>query len=513
LKPLLGFGDSARLESQVKERYGLADDVLMEAAAIGMSMAIESDSSLVHAMNSSLVPALAICGRGNNGGDALAVLRRLAFSGRTGLVAVVQDNPGPVCQCRLEEARLCGVRIIPENDSVQAELAVAGAGIVIDGLTGTGFKGPRRMGKPDLYALFNLAAGPVVAVDVPSGTGPLVSFEADPPSPVHASCTLCVEPLKAELFYQGYRQSAGRIIPVGGVFPRASGADSAVQLLDACDLSSSLPALAPDMHKGQRGALGIMAGAIGSTGAAVLCARAGSSAGAGSVTLLVKDSLVPVLSGMLVSQMVRPVSSPGSRHFDAVVAGPGWGLDESNAKLLGGLFLSATPLVLDADALRLLVLNAPARRSAPLVLTPHPGEFLPLAVLAMGQDTDDASAIARAKRRAAWDTAAMVTETAVHFGAVVILKGSVTWVGGPDGRLAVWDGRNPLLATAGSGDILAGLVGGYLARGATAWDAALAAVIAHGISGTEANPSGFFEAEALLGTLGRLSVGRMHDGK
>jgi NAD(P)H-hydrate epimerase len=505
LKPLPGFEDAALLERQVKGRYGLSDDVLMEAAAIGMVRAIENDESLARSMDGSRIPALAICGRGNNGGDALAVLRRLSFAGRMGLVAIVQDNPGAVCSRRLEEARASGVTIIGENEKGLAKDAVAAAGIILDGITGTGFKGPRRTGGSALHDLFAGAHGPVVAIDVPSGVGPLASFDSDPPSPVSAFCTLSVEPLKAETFYQGYRRFAGRVVPVGGVFPVSSGTGAPAMLLEEGDLPHHLPGLEPDMHKGQRGALGIMAGSIGSTGAAVLCARAGTAAGAGSVTLMVKDSLVPVLSGLLVSQMVRPVSSPGSRRFNAVLAGPGWGLDESNATLLGGLFASEIPLVLDADALRLMVLNAPAPRVANLVLTPHPGEFLPLAVLAMGREVADPSAVELAGRRAKWDSAAMVTETARRFGAVVVLKGSVTWIGDPQGHLAVWDGRNPLLAAAGSGDVLAGLIGGYLARGASAWDAAIAAVMAHGIAGNRASLQGFFEIESLLEHLARLS--------
>jgi len=122
-----------------------------------------------------------------------------------------------------------------------------------------------------------------------------------------------------------------------------------MSLLDDSDIADALPGLDPDCHKGDRGALGVFAGAPGSTGAAVLCARAASAAGAGSVTLLVRDALAPVLSSILVSQMVRPASDPGTRRFAAVVAGPGWGVDDANARALDGLWEAATPLALDAD--------------------------------------------------------------------------------------------------------------------------------------------------------------------
>ena len=130
----------------------------------------------------------------------------------------------------------------------------------------------------------------------------------------------------------------------------------------------------------------------------------------------------------------------------------------------------------------------------------------------MRADPADPIALGRAARRMRYDTASILTEVAARFGAVVILKGSVTWVGDPDGRLAVWDGREPTLATAGSGDVLAGLAGGFLARGSGAWDAAIAAVLTHGLAGRASAAKGFYEAEALLTEAARLSYRRDIDG-
>ena len=511
MRPLVGFSEASRIDTETKARYGLSDDMLMEASAIGMASALESDDELGRAMDASAVPAAAICGAGNNGGDALAALRRLAFSGRTGLVAVVADRMGDCASRRLEEARRAGVTVLAHDDA-RAASAVAEAGVVLDGASGVGFKGPMRPGLSALVALASRARGPVVAIDVPSGLGASRSADEDPPRPVAAAVTLCVDPLKAELYYPGYRRYAGRVIPITGVFPRSAGFGSRMSLLDEGDLADALPALDPDCHKGDRGALGVFAGSTGSTGAAVLCARAASAAGAGSVTLLVRDALAPILSSIVVSQMVRPVSDPGTRRYAAAVAGPGWGVDDANARALDGLWEAATPLALDADALRLLAASRKGRRCSPLVLTPHPGEFAPLAAAAAGADPEDPQALALALRRATYDTAAVLVETAERFGAVVALKGSVTWIGDPDGRIAVWDGREPALATAGSGDVLAGLVGGFLARGASAWDAAVAAVVAHGLAGRAAARGGFFDAEALVGEAARISFGRKPDG-
>ncbi len=516
LKPLVTFAQAQRLDQSTKDAYGLSDDQLMEAAAIGMARALESDEVFSGALEAALhdtapVQVVALCGGGNNGGDALAVLRHLAFSGRTGLVAVVAARHGATMARRLAEAEKTGVTVLAPEDP-RAQSAVARAGLVLDGCSGIGFKGPLRGELAGQVRLAALANGPVVAMDVPSGLGPLFSPESDPDSPVKASATLCVEPCKGELYFQGNRESAGRIIPVPGVFPRPAGLGPGMALLEAPDLTDCLPAPGADSHKGDRGALGVFAGAVGSTGAAVLCARAASAAGAGSVTLLVRDTLVPIVSALVVSQMVRPASAPGARRFAAVVAGPGWGTDDANVRTLGELWDAALPLVLDADALRLLAARPKVSRCSPLILTPHPGEFAPLAALAAGANPADPEALEKASRRIRYDTASTLTEVAAHFGAVVILKGSVTWTGDPDGRLAVWDGREPTLATAGSGDVLAGLAGGFLARGSSAWNAATAAVLTHGLAGKACAAKGFYEAEALLGEAALLSYRRNTDG-
>lgn len=517
MKPLVPYSDALLIDRRVKETYRLSDDMLMEAAAIGMASILESDACLRRSLYSFSLPALAVCGSGNNGGDALAILRRLSFNGMRNLVAIAPRSPGETTARRLTEATLSGVRMLSAEDSRAAE-AVKEAGIVLDGATGVGFKGTMR---PELARLIDLcyqAIGPVVAIDVPSGIGGLIDTRSDQQRPVKAAVSLSINPLKAELFYQGYRRYAGRILPITGVFPVTAGNNSKLSLLEADDLYSFLPGLDPDSHKGDRGALAMFAGCPESTGAAVLCARGASAAGAGSVTLLVQKEIQAILSGILVSQMVRPATNPGTRRFDAVVAGPGWGIDNENGSKLDELWEAALPLVLDADALRLLATRRRPLRCSPLMLTPHPGEFAALAAIACGADPQDSMAFTEAARvaamRASFDTATIVVETARHFGAVVILKGSVSWIGDPDGRLAVWDGRDPGLASAGSGDVLAGLAGGFLARGASSWDAAIAAVMTHALAARSAAIQGFYEAGDLIAPAAALARERsLHGNK
>lgn len=518
MRPLLGLEAARSLDASAGERFGLSGDQLMEAAALGMASALEGDAESRGAMDRAAerggVPALAVAGAGNNGGDAIAVLRRLAFAGYRGLVAVAAPEPGPAAARRLREARLAGVAVLDPSDG-RASRAATEAGLVLDGIAGIGYRGPARPAFARLKSIVEAGAGRVVAVDVPSGVGAFaVSGSlgyAEPEPPARARLTLSVAPLKAEAYYPGYRPYAGRIVPVTGVFPVSEGRDASAWLLEPGDLGALLPLLDPDCHKGTRGALAVFAGCPGSVGAAALCARAAQASGAGSVTLLVDDDILGPLSSRLETQMVRPASDPGTRRFSAALAGPGWG---SGAAAAGGreetlrtLWEAALPLALDADALRLLASKGWTKRCSPLVLTPHPGEYVPLAAPGAGEDE-----LRLASLRARYDTAASLRETAARLGAVVVLKGATTWICDPEGRLAVWDGREPTLAVAGSGDALAGLVAGLIARGAPAWDAARAAVIIHGLSGRIAARRGFYEAGDIVAEAARLAYGGSGDG-
>lgn len=509
MRPLVRCHESLTLDVEVQKLYALSVDVLMEAAALGMVNALRASPDLA----SRLDRVVALCGRGNNGGDALAVLRHLVFAGYDPPVAVVLAGPGLVTARRLDEARRAGVRVVAADDAAEVATAVSGASLMLDGLAGAGYSGPRR---PELTALCELVAGadcPVVAIDVPSGTGPSHPGAESVP-PLRATHTLCVTPLKAELYYPGNRPSAGVIIPVEDVFPvrppRGSTSSPSTDLLCAEDLGSLLPDSDPDCHKGGRGAVSVFAGNRGTAGAAVLACRSAAAAGAGSVTLLVREELLPVLGAQLVETMVRPVTDPGTRRFDACLAGPGWGADERNAATLATLYDAAIPLVLDADALHLLAAGTYGTRCSPLVLTPHPGEALSLLVIATGGTVDDPEALDLARRRLELDTASAALDIAVRWGAVVVLKGAVTWIVTPDGTSRVWDGRNAMLATAGSGDVLAGTIGALLARGLNAVDAATAGVILHGMAGNEAGRHGFFPAGDLVQYIALIAGGGTH---
>jgi len=207
--------------------------------------------------------------------------------------------------------------------------------------------------------------------------------------------------------------------------------------------------------------------------------------------------------------MVKP--EPENEAFDAgrwhaILVGPGWSRGESRLKLLAALLGSGLPMVLDADAILLYreLVDSGFSASAPIILTPHPGEFAALTGIGPGRSLSN--------------PAAVLPEAAKAMRAVIVLKSQATWIASPSGELAVWDGMESGLGTAGSGDVLAGLATGLLARsaagkGADAFSAARAAVIAHGLAGRAARSErGWFEAGALVEEAARV-LGRRAQGR
>lgn len=266
----------------------------------------------------------------------------------------------------------------------------------------------------------------------------------------------------------------------------------------------SLPARPERGHKGTFGTVVALAGSLGLTGAAYLCATGAARAGAGMVRLLVADSIYPVLAAKCTEVMATPVPEVGpgvvghagleavARHFDGAAAaliGPGLGRDRSTVRLLVDLLPRLrSPLVLDADGLNAAAGNARLiKRLGPrAVLTPHPGEMARLTGRSVAEIESDREGAAR--------------EAAEEWGAVVVLKGAGTVVAAP-GRLSVDPHLVPALASGGTGDVLAGVIAGLLAQGADAFTAAVTGVYVHAAAGrrlsAELGDSGLLASELL----------------
>lgn len=245
--------------------------------------------------------------------------------------------------------------------------------------------------------------------------------------------------------------------------------------------AGDLPWPAHDAHKHARGSLGVVTGPMGATGAARLAARAGMRAGAGLCTLLCPPDALASLSAAVLSPLTASFSGPAdlvakTAQADAVVIGPAAGVTPETRAHVEALGAAGRRLVLDADAITVFRGEADALNEAleaEAVLTPHAGEFERLWPGLLGSAAGAGEAVMTAAR---------------SVGAVVLLKGPETLIAAPDGRMVTNRHATPFLATAGSGDVLAGIIGGLMAQGVTAFTAACAGAWMHGDAGLKAGP-------------------------
>jgi len=404
-----------------------------------------------------------VCGRGNNGGDGKVCARVLREAGRdVHLVEAVGDLGTP--------------------------------DVVVDALLGIGLKDAPREDAARMIDLINAMRCPVVAVDVPSGVN--ASTGEVPGAAVRATVTVTFGAAKVGLAVAPGRLHAGsvRVAPIG---LRPAGHEHALMPASAL---MDVPAKERDATKYSAGSVLVVGGSRGLTGAPMLAALAAFRADAGYVAVAAPESALPVLEARLLEAVKRPLPEDGSGRLlprsldgileaaeraDAVAVGPGLGRSEGTVELVRLLLEQLDkPVVLDADALWEL---EPFTRSAPTVLTPHSGELSRLLGLdARELDEHRLDAVRRAASR---------------FGAVVLLKGPDTLVAAPRAGVLVCDYGTPALATAGSGDVLTGIVATFLAKKLEPQRAAAAAAVAHGVAAELLEPARGVVASDLLPAL------------
>lgn len=519
MKAIISYEQSKTLDAAARRLLSLEPLQLMEKASLRIWDALRADIEKRPelAEKGEALAITAVCGKGDNGGDALAVLRHAFSSGYGSVSAIVSAKELGESAARqagsLETAGISPIRW-EESDEARMLSCMAGADIILDGILGTGLRGAADGETKAMIDCLNktksLEKSPfIVAIDLPSGLGD----DWDGRSPcVAADLTLCLDPVKAPCYLPQARHFCGELIAVRDVFPESLIREQrGAVLLEDADLAGFLDPVEAEGYKMSRGRLAVFAGSLGATGAAQLCAKAALAAGAGYVSLHVDEAVYPIVAPTLESVIVKVWKGETDvGDCDAILAGPGWGRGEGRADLLRSLVESGIPLILDADGIRLLAANPEiARRiKAPCAVTPHPGEFSALS---------DAAGLP--KEAPALQVMEQVSEA---FGVLIMLKSHITWVVSPEGRCAVWEGMAPELGTAGSGDVLAGLFAGLAARKgaisrrksgagqpAAAWSAleesACSAVIAHGLAGKKlARSMGWFESSELVAECSRI---------
>lgn len=416
---------------------------------------------------------LVLAGPGNNGGDALDVAARLAHAGFDVTVALFaapgaqpRDAHDALSRAQSGEATL----VDPGDPAAIPVLQASRWDLVIDGLFGIGLARPIGGAMRAMIEFINALPCPVLALDVPSGldadTGDIVGPDG---IAVSASHTITFIADKPGLHTCHGRDHAGTVSVAqldidASLFPTARAC-----LNGPAMFAGALRPRQHNSHKGSFGDVAVLGGAHGMQGAPLLAARAALYGGGGRVFACFIDA-PPGFDPAQPELMCRHAGDFDFTHA-TVVAGPGAGSAARASELLASVMALATPLVLDADGLNLVAADAAlqqllAARAGAAILTPHPLEAARLLAVSAGVVQADRLAAAR--------------QLAARFQAVVILKGSGSVIAGPDGMAAVNPNGNPALATAGTGDVLAGLCGALLAQGLPAWEAALAAVWLHG---------------------------------
>lgn len=464
---------------------GLPDGVLMQRAAAGLA---SHCARLLPGVYGAQVVLLV--GSGDNGGDALYAGAHLATRGAA--VRVVLVDPERAHQPGLATLRRAGGRV-----SADAARDIAAAELVVDGLLGIGGRGALRPPAAELAAQVARAGAVVVAVDVPSGVDADTGEVTGPA--VRADVTVTFGTYKPALLVDPGASHAGVVELVDIGLARCGGLpDAAVEALQAEDVARLLPHLDASSDKYSRGVVGVLAGSGRYTGAAVLAVGAAVHGGAGMVRAVSEPATADVVRRawpeVIVTELEPSGGNPRSAgQVQAWVAGPGAGTDESARERLGALLDTDLPVLVDADGLTVLadIGGLPGGSRPATLLTPHAGELARL----LG--------VERAEVEAARLT--MARRAADELGATVLLKGSTTLVADPGCTAAVRVNPTgtPWLATAGTGDVLSGLVGALLAGGLSARDAGSAGAYLHGLAGRIAAEHGPPSATDVLAALRR----------
>jgi len=470
LDALPDAAEQRALDQWAIEQLGIPGLELMERAGTGLADVVAE-----------LVPAgeiAVVCGKGNNGGDGYVAARMLRERGRDVRVLSL---------ARLGELRgdaQTNYERVPGPPPAQFDAAVlAGAAGVVDAIFGTGFEGAPREPAASAIEAINAASAVVVACDVPSGVNGSTGEVAG--AAVRADATVTFHAGKPGLWIAPGKACAGevRVIDIG--IPEDGPASPAVGLISD-RVTDGVPRRGRESTKFAAGSVLVCGGSIGLTGAPSMACESAMRAGAGYVTAFVPASLnmifesrllevmtvaLPDVHGSLDASGIDQVLERAGRA-DALVLGPGLGRETGAFELARSLARRVElPLLLDADGLNAHAGRLPtlAERVAATVITPHAGE---LARLLESESKEIAARRLDSARRAASQARA-----------IVVLKGDDTIVAGPDGRVGVSRGGASALATAGTGDVLSGVIGAYLAKHMDPFHAACAGVFVHACAG------------------------------
>jgi hydroxyethylthiazole kinase-like uncharacterized protein yjeF len=473
------------MEVLTTTEMGQADRLAIAGGTPGFALMLSAGQAVAQAAMDLVEqgPILVIAGRGNNGGDGFVAAAELVARGRDVSVILLCERDTLKGDAALA-ARGWKNPVLPFNPQ-----AIGAPALIVDALFGAGLDRPVKGDPLTVIEAINAGGVPVLSVDLPSGINGTVGT-------VMGAAVRATETITFFRRKPGHLLFPGRL-HCGRVRVADIGIDAAVLKEIRPTTFENVPELwrnafpVPriDGHKYARGHAVVVSGDLSATGAARLAARGALRAGAGLVTVASPRDALAINAAALTAVMVRAIDTAAEfadlitdRRLNACVIGPGAGVGQRTRDLVLAALSARPALVLDADALTSFG-DAPERLfeaikttdSPRVVLTPHEGEF-PRLFSDMSNKNPVRSKLER------------VRIAAERSGAVVLLKGPDTVIAAPDGRAAIAANAPPWLATAGSGDVLAGIIGGLLAQGVPAFEAASIGVWMHGEAGSEAGP-------------------------
>lgn len=487
---ILSAQEMRNIDSQAIRDYGMPSILLMENAGVKTAEVIKG--LLPQPENKRVV---IIVGKGNNGGDGIVVARHLLNWGvdvDTFLTADIPDLTGD-SHTNYQILQKMSERIFPlkeEKDLQFFRQSLMSSDLVVDALYGIGFKGRFGEFESRIVKMVNGTGLPVVAVDIPSGvdadTG-RVRGEA-----IRATNTVTFALPKLGLVLQPGKEFVGQLTVADITIPQALLTDNKLKtdLIDEDFIRPLINKRPAESHKGTYGHALVIGGSLGLTGAVMMTSNAALRCGAGLVTTAVPESLLDIVEGGFLEVMSLPLAQTdqGTIALEALPAignllgtvsvcaiGPGMsGAKEVNAIVRFVLEESGVPVVIDADGINAIRgdIAVLKDRQIPVVLTPHPGEMARLTGMKISVIQANRIKIAR--------------DFAQEWGVTLVLKGNNTVIATKSGELYANTTGNPGMATAGSGDVLCGIITGLIAQGIKPQSAAVAGVFIHGLAGDQA---------------------------
>lgn len=468
-----------QLDAYTIEHEPITSAELMERASLCVAQEIESRWPVD-------TPVVVFAGSGNNGGDALCVARMLIEKEYS--VSVYLFNTSSVLSpdCQLNKERLQTLVESRENCSFQeiqqqfTPPELSEQTVVVDGLFGTGLSRPLSGGYAAVVQYINASPATVVAIDVPSGLMTEENEPAQSSNVIHADYTFTFQHPKLSFLFPENERCVGEWVLLDIGLADAEQTDSPYELTTQSDFRDVLPALKPSRfaHKGTKGHACLVAGQVGMAGAAVLASRACMRSGVGKLTVRTEEanraimqvSVPEALLSIEPDDALRFTTSFPLDGYTAVGVGPGIGVHTETASALADLLYSVdVPLLLDADALNILSEHPTLISQIPAnsILTPHRGELERLV----------------GHQATSYDFLQATLRFASEHQVIVVMKGAYTAVVSSDGKAYFNPTGNPGMATAGSGDVLTGIILAMLAQGIDPLSAARLGVYVHGLAG------------------------------